>query len=866
MDPVAWHAGDRSWSAPLWPMPSIAHSGAGVEAVDGDPAFDLPAGAMLDWGRFAAEDDRITLHFRVRLTPAADPPEFYETYLASWMGPNHRGILKLRPDGLHWDLEHFAEGAWRPAHGFDCGKAPLHRWSSVVLRAGQNSWDVWIDGKKVAAGADPYSPPPRGAMVRFMGNIGAERVMLAGDATAEGDVAAGARADTVKIHKARGLDVRVDDLILFDRRLTDAEVGALGALDRDRACTLYKRRMEPGRRWTAWACLGVGVFLLLIWQTGSPGRWVALVLLDRSYRAVQGALGLGAVLTAGLVILLHREAMRADAERFKELHGILWQLLDGHIEKIALEIRRVGDWVGSQSRLDPAAWTRWVEASSMLHDHSALLGIGYAQQVPEGGRQAHELDWSGRWGFPYSVWPADRAGRAPGSATRFEGDPRLPVVLYACKEPIEARWRTNGTILGRDLLWVDPAWQRVVPEPRRIEHAVGHHGMTASGRERIAPEEWFDAPVYGLRLYEPCLVQTGPWTKVIRADAWRGVAFANVDLRRWYLNDFRAMNLPMGFRIYTGDGNGDRHDLLLDSGKLVPEAARPGVPRLEHVLEIRLYGSRLWIDCWTTKAFEGQSRAHWPWVAGWAGGGFTLLTALALGFQVRARVRERSYAEQLAEANRALARSQHERECLSRDLHDGSIQSLYAVGLHLRHTRRRWAGGADDVESHLVECQKLVQDAIVELREFLLRLKDDSEPAGTYAEVLEEWLRRLRRVTLMELELTVGEGADRLPSRTVVELVQITREAVSNAIRHAEAQKISIRLARPSAEAADWVLEVCDDGKGFDPGASVGTGLGLRTMRERAEELGGRLEWVRGTGTTLRVCFPAGDGLRNKEA
>ncbi len=854
-DPVAWHAGDRKWSAPLWPMPSILHTGAKVEDVDRAPAFQLPSGAMLDWGRFAAGDDRMTLHFRVQLTPAVDPPEFFETYLASWMGPQHRGILKLRPEGLHWDLEAFVDGAWRASYGFDCGRAPLRRWSSVTLRAGNNSWDVWIDGTNVAAGMHWYSPPPRGSMVRFMGNIGTDRVTLAGDATYEGDIAASDRAAAVLRDKTRDLDVRLDDLILFDRRLTDAEVHTLGRLDRERACAVYARRMEPVQQWTLWGYVGVGACLLLLWVAVTHARWVTVVLVDRDFRVVQAALLLGGVLTVGLAWGLHRTAVRADEERFKEVHGLLEQVVYVSFESIALEVRRVADWVGFQSRLDPVEWTRWVEASSMLHEHSGLLGIGYAQQVPREEQRTHETDWAGRWGFPYSVWPREIPERSAGSATRFENAPRLPVVLYACQYPTAARWRTNGTVLGRDLLWVDPSWQRVVPEPRRIEDAVGHRGMTASGLERIAPKEWFDEPVHGLRLYQPCLNGTSEKTSEILPGAWQGVAFASVDLRRWYLSDVSSMNLPIGFRMYTGDPNGDRHDLVLDTGELARGTERPVSPRFEHTLEIKHYGSRLWIDCWTTEDFARQSRAHWPWVAGFGGGSFTLLTALALGFQVRARLRERSYARQLAEANAALAKVQRERERLSRDLHDGSIQSLYAVGLHLRSARRQVSAAEQELGTGLAECQRLVQTSILELRDFLLRLKEESGPTRTYREVMDEWVRRLRRISSEDIELVAVPGSDALPARVVIELVQITREAVSNAMRHAGADRIVVTLGPVATDEREWALEIQDDGSGWRE--EPASGVGFRSMRERAAEIGGRLE-IRSQitdGTRVRVVF-----------
>ena len=95
--------------------------------------------------------------------------------------------------------------------------------------------------------------------------------------------------------------------------------------------------------------------------------------------------------------------------------------------------------------------------------------------------------------------------------------------------------------------------------------------------------------------------------------------------------------------------------------------------------------------------------------------------------------------------------------------------------------------------------------------------------------------------------------AARLSSRSA-DIVQLTREALSNITRHAQASRAVIRLERTGADA---VLTIEDDGVGFAPGRDAG-GNGLRNMRERAAKLGGNLEVesVEGKGTTLRVAFP----------
>jgi signal transduction histidine kinase len=85
-------------------------------------------------------------------------------------------------------------------------------------------------------------------------------------------------------------------------------------------------------------------------------------------------------------------------------------------------------------------------------------------------------------------------------------------------------------------------------------------------------------------------------------------------------------------------------------------------------------------------------------------------------------------------------------------------------------------------------------------------------------------------------------------------IVQLTREALSNVARHAQAKRSEVRLARSGSNA---VLTIEDDGIGFDVGADS-SGNGLRNMRERAEAMGGRLRITSraGKGTKLRLTFP----------
>jgi signal transduction histidine kinase len=117
--------------------------------------------------------------------------------------------------------------------------------------------------------------------------------------------------------------------------------------------------------------------------------------------------------------------------------------------------------------------------------------------------------------------------------------------------------------------------------------------------------------------------------------------------------------------------------------------------------------------------------------------------------------------------------------------------------------------------------------------------------------MVEEFQHRTGIVAVAEIDPAVaaeltGQAAD---------VVQLTREALSNVGRHAEAPTCRVSLYRTSDGV---VLEVDDDGRGFDPAQATGAGQGLRNLRERAEALGGRAE-IDSTpreGTRVRVTIP----------
>ncbi len=193
-----------------------------------------------------------------------------------------------------------------------------------------------------------------------------------------------------------------------------------------------------------------------------------------------------------------------------------------------------------------------------------------------------------------------------------------------------------------------------------------------------------------------------------------------------------------------------------------------------------------------------------------------------------------------------------DRERIARELHDGVIQSLFAVGMGLQGAAMMSADKeeAGRIESAIEEIDRVIRD----LRSYIFGLRPgilaDREFDRALQRLAEEFQERSGVVTVTDVDHTLA--AQLAPQ--AAELVQLAREALSNVGRHAEATTCRLMLYRDDGSA---VLEVDDDGKGFDVGTSR-RGDGLTNLEERAMAIGGRasIDSEPGRGTTVRIMLP----------
>jgi signal transduction histidine kinase len=194
-----------------------------------------------------------------------------------------------------------------------------------------------------------------------------------------------------------------------------------------------------------------------------------------------------------------------------------------------------------------------------------------------------------------------------------------------------------------------------------------------------------------------------------------------------------------------------------------------------------------------------------------------------------------------------------DRERIAKELHDGAIQSLFAVGMGLQGTAL--LAGNDDLRARIEHAVEELDRVIRDLRNYIFGLRPgilaDRQLDQALQRLCEEFQQRTGVLAIAEVDPQV---AAELASQAA-DVVQLAREALSNVSRHAQATTCRVSLYQ---DQAGLVLEIDDDGRGFDPTAVTGTGQGLRNLRERAESLGGQAEIdsTPGEGTRILVTIP----------
>jgi nitrate/nitrite-specific signal transduction histidine kinase len=199
-----------------------------------------------------------------------------------------------------------------------------------------------------------------------------------------------------------------------------------------------------------------------------------------------------------------------------------------------------------------------------------------------------------------------------------------------------------------------------------------------------------------------------------------------------------------------------------------------------------------------------------------------------------------------------------ERQRLARELHDAVTQTLFSASLIAEVLPELWEKNELLARQRLTDLHALSRGALAEMRTLLLELRPTALVESNLTDLLQQLGAALRGRCELEVELSV-EGtppAGGLLPEVQIALYRIAQEALNNIARHAGASHVVIQLA---FGAAGVLLEIADDGCGFDAGTGRPDSFGLVIMRERASQIGAELQVDSApeAGTRITVIVPA---------
>jgi signal transduction histidine kinase len=222
----------------------------------------------------------------------------------------------------------------------------------------------------------------------------------------------------------------------------------------------------------------------------------------------------------------------------------------------------------------------------------------------------------------------------------------------------------------------------------------------------------------------------------------------------------------------------------------------------------------------------------------------------------------RTFANQLAVAIENIrlneqtgrAAAAEERSRIARELHDSVTQTLFTASVLAEATPRIWNRERDIARQNMEKLSVLIRGALAEMRSLLLELRTDAPPDQTLGQLLSTLAEAARARSNMTVSIGI-EGDREPPPEVALAFYRITREALNNVMRHAEATRVDMTLL---SQPDGVELHIRDDGRGFDPEAIPAGHMGISIMAERARKIGGDLQIQSkpGRGTEVSVHWP----------
>jgi NarL family two-component system sensor histidine kinase LiaS len=190
-----------------------------------------------------------------------------------------------------------------------------------------------------------------------------------------------------------------------------------------------------------------------------------------------------------------------------------------------------------------------------------------------------------------------------------------------------------------------------------------------------------------------------------------------------------------------------------------------------------------------------------------------------------------------------------ERNRLARDLHDSVKQQVFAAAMKLGAARELIDQDSREARRRLDEAEGLVRQAQNELTAIIRELHPGTLESNGLVVALKELVAEWSRLNKISANVHISDEYN-LPKEIERPLFRVIQEALSNIARHSQASQIGLEMV---CEHKELLIRLSDNGKGFDVAVAEGRGVGLRSMRERVEALGGDFSVSSNPGDGTRV-------------
>lgn len=555
----------------------------------------------------------------------------------------------------------------------------------------------------------------------------------------------------------------------------------------------------------------------------------------------------GLALTGLLGWEMNREAVNLDRQRLALRVAEIQSQLDSRLEKSEMLLHNLRDYLAWSSDRSETGFQRWCYENGHTINCRWLAGIALATNRN------------------LAKWPET----IPKTPKSWGNDEWETLKASGIAQPIECDLAFTSALTNTMSFVKDYGLRGRLHTKERFVNTISSSRLGMGGQQIVmvdskgngVPGACFYVPLFrpevsGL-IAEVMQTRYTNWSH--RANIYwlhfTSVIVAPVDYNflAWSISE----EAPDDIKIELFSSTNQVTETWLNIDGPIPRAADPHFrPYLSHRQRWLMYGKKFSIFFYTTPLFEAQSPRRFATIAMGAGTLLTLMATTLVGIALRSRDRQEELTDQIREARDALAAAQKAREQFSRDLHDGTIQSLYAIQLGLGHLVGKLEDEPADTRKQFTTVRKELDAVIAEIRNFI----NAGEVADTHVvsltSVLAAVVQRAQAGASARIILQCDkEAAAQLSAADAVQLANIAREAISNSLRHAKPARVDVSL-RIQDEAL--VLVVRDDGTGFDPDSPQRFGVGLNSMRTRAVEIGGSFSMASSPsgGTRIQISIP----------